>query len=202
MRNWMIGFFSLFVLMLGACAVSPKDVRSFEPSSVLRLTKSPIEAAHCIAALIDEEMRYGILRLGTNNHIRVHENGGICREYRRVGYYRMARRYREGRRRLGCHIPCNGNRRLSSGGRQAFAYFRYAGRKWRLNADSKVERVMQAYERLKSGREPFIMTTTNNPSCHLWSSMSFSALIRVTQTPTRMEEEAHGRKNHSHLLPV
>ena len=30
--------------------------------------------------------------------------------------------------------------------------------------------------------------------------MSFSALIRVTQTPTRMEEEAHGRKNYSHLL--
>ena len=41
-----------------------------------------------------------------------------------------------------------------------------------------------------------------NPSCHLWNAMSFSALIRVTQTPTRMEEEAHGRKNYSHLLPV
>ena len=41
-----------------------------------------------------------------------------------------------------------------------------------------------------------------NPSCHLWNAMSFSALIRVTQTPTRMEEEAHGRKNYSYLLPV
>ena len=34
-----------------------------------------------------------------------------------------------------------------------------------------------------------------NPSCHLWNATSFSALIRVTQPPTRMEEEAHGRKN-------
>ena len=34
-----------------------------------------------------------------------------------------------------------------------------------------------------------------NPSCHLWNgAMSFSALIRVTRIPTRMEEEAHGRK--------
>ena len=74
-RNWMIGLFGLSMLVLGACATSPKEVRSFEPAAVLRLAKSPIEAAHCIAALMDDEMRYGILRRGMNNHIRIHESG-------------------------------------------------------------------------------------------------------------------------------
>lgn len=75
MRNWIIGAFSLFAIVLGGCAVSPKEVRSFEPTAVVRMTKSPTEAAHCIAALMDEEMRYGILRRGMNNHIRLHESG-------------------------------------------------------------------------------------------------------------------------------
>ena len=75
MRNWIIGIFGLFALVLGGCAVSPKDVRSFEPTAVVRLAKSPVEAAHCIAALMDDEMRYGLLKRGMNNHIRIDEPG-------------------------------------------------------------------------------------------------------------------------------
>ena len=63
-------------------------------------------------------------------------------------------------------LPRNGNRQLGSDGK-AFAYFRYEGQKWRLNADSKVERIMQAYECLKPDRDPFIMTPTrtNKGTC-------------------------------------
>ena len=45
-----------------------------------------------------------------------------------------------------------------------FAYFRYEGRLWRLNADSRTERVMQAYECLKAGEDPFVETTTRGGS--------------------------------------
>ena len=44
------------------------------------------------------------------------------------------------------------------GGRTA--YFRYEGRRWRLNADSKVDRVMRADECLKLGEDPFIVEST------------------------------------------
>lgn len=64
-------------------------------------------------------------------------------------------------------LPRNRNQQLSNAGRQAFAYFRYEGRTWRVNADSKVDRVMQAYECLKSGGVPFIMTTTDKGTCCL-----------------------------------
>ena len=51
--------------------------------------------------------------------------------------------------------------KLRAGARgEPFAHFRYEGRRWRLNADSRTERVMQAYECLKAGEDPFVETTT------------------------------------------
>ena len=59
-----------------------------------------------------------------------------------------------------------GKLRAGAGG-APFAYFRYEGRLWRLNADSRTERVMQAYECLKAGEDPFVETTTRGGSACL-----------------------------------
>lgn len=77
MLNWSIGIVGLFVLASAACSLArtPRELRSLEPSAVIRMRSAPPEAAHCIAALMDEEMRYGLLKIGRNNHVRLHGNG-------------------------------------------------------------------------------------------------------------------------------
>ena len=59
------------------------------------------------------------------------------------------------------------NGTFNGGDRTAFARFKYAGRTWKLDADSDKERVLRAYKCLESGEDPFVVTTTATGTCCL-----------------------------------
>ncbi len=45
-------------------------------------------------------------------------------------------------------------------GRKPFSYFKYKGKKWRVNSDTRIKELLKAYNFLLEGINPFIETKT------------------------------------------
>jgi hypothetical protein len=55
----------------------------------------------------------------------------------------------------------------TGGKRKAFGYFRYSGREWKVDEDTRYEPLMLAYSAADSGEDPFVEsdTTTGKGQC-------------------------------------
>lgn len=50
------------------------------------------------------------------------------------------------------------------GNRTVFATFQYAGKEWRIHADTRIDQLMAAKERFNNGDEPFTVCVTEKGS--------------------------------------
>ncbi len=46
--------------------------------------------------------------------------------------------------------------------RSAAAYFKYRGDKWKIDADTQIDRLKTAFELLQEGKDPFLIKPTQN----------------------------------------
>ena len=58
------------------------------------------------------------------------------------------------------HIRLDG--KLKGKTRNVFAYFMYEGKKWRVDADTYIDRLKLAYEAAQQSEEPFVIKATRN----------------------------------------